>query len=481
MGKKISLFIDWTPVLILILALFYSIHESNLDIRIPIVLSGLVAAAIAIIFKGLSWKEIERKIIDSSEFFITPTVTLLVIGMLIGSWNIAGITPSIVYYGLKFMDPEAFLPLTLIVCSIISCGTGNSWITSATVGVVLVNVGEGFGIDKNIVAGAVVSGAYFGDKMSIFSNTTILAASMSGAKLFDHFKHMIYTAVPAYLLSLAIFTLLGINSIKIRVDNDSINRIRHAIEANFMISPYLLLLPAILIFLMLKNKNVIPTLFSFSILSGLVAIFYQNKSINEVLSSITYGYGNESGFEIIDGLFNTGGMTSMLWSISLIFCSFILIGIMEKSGMMKTVTEPLLKFAKTTRRLMTLAIITPAFLNVIFGDRAISIIVSGNIFREKFKKSELAAVELSRCVETSGTLTSPLIPWSTSGIAIITILDLSPWSYVPYCFFNILCPIIVLIYGFFKYNSIDLIKVYSRIKTAEKNNKIIRDEDKIEF
>lgn len=483
MKKKMNLFISWIPVLTLILGLYYAIQVLQLEIHAPVFLSGAVAVVVAVIFKGLTWQDVEQGILDSLAYFTAPMINLLSIGILMASWNIAGVTPTMVYYALNLMDPIAFLPLTLIICSIIAFTIGTSWITIATIGIVLVAIGEGYGIDRNIVIGAVISGAYFGDKVSIFSDTTPIAASVGRAKLFDHFRHMAYTTIPAYLISLTLFTFIGLNSIKIRVDEGSINRIRNMILADFMITPYLLILPGILLFLMMKRKSAVPTIFSLSILGGAVAVFYQNKSLKEVLSSFSYGYREERGFEIVDGLFNMGGMNSVLWSISLLFCSLVFVSIMQKSGMLQEVTSPLLKFSKTKGRLVLAATMTPILLNFVLADRYISLIVSGNIFREKFEEKGLAGVNLSRCLESSATVTAPLIPWSTSSIGIIAILGDSPWSYAPYCFFNILCPIVSIVYGFLGFTLLPLEGTTHehQVKEKEKEIKVPRDEDKIEY
>ncbi|MGL6120642.1 MAG: Na+/H+ antiporter NhaC, partial [Fusobacteriaceae bacterium] len=366
----------------------------------------------------------------------------------IGTWILSGIVPSMIYYGLKIINPGAFLPLTMIICSVVAISTGSSWATVSTVGIALVGIGEGLGIDRNIIAGAIISGAYFGDKISPLSDTTNLAPAMAGAKLFDHIKHMMYTTLPSYIISLGAFTFLGLRKTATIIDPAGVNAILDTISKNFTISPLLLLVPVMVVGIIIMKVPAIPALSLGALLGGVAAMIFQNSNLGVVMKALHYGYDNKSGLEMVDELLNRGGMDSMLWTISLILCALIFGGIMEKSGLLGRIADAVLTFATTRGRLVLAALLTPIFVNTVAGDQYLSIVITGRMYKDTFKQRNLAPVNLSRALEDSGTMTSPLIPWNTCGAFMIATLGLTPWAYVPYCFLNYLCPIISAIYGF---------------------------------
>ncbi|MGL4402848.1 MAG: Na+/H+ antiporter NhaC [Fusobacteriaceae bacterium] len=446
--KKIGLGYAVLPVIFLIGALFYAVQIAEIDVHIPIFISGMFAAVIAKVGGGITWDELEEGVVNTIKMSMGAIIILLIIGMVIGSWILSGIVPSMIYYGLKIINPAAFLPLTVIICSIVSISIGSSWATASTVGVALIGIGEGFGIDRNIIAGAIISGAYFGDKLSPLSDTTNLAPAMAGANLFDHIKHMLYTTVPAYILSLGIFTFLGMRNSVGAVAASDIDAILSTINKNFNISPFLLIIPVIVIGLIVLKMPAIPGLFLGSIFGGIGAIIFQGKGFGDVIKALHYGYENESGMAMVDELLNRGGMDSMMWTVSLILCAMIFGGIMEKSGMLGTLAGSVLKYATTTGRLIFATLMTPIFVNTVAGDQYLSIVITGRMYKSTFEERGLAPKNLSRCLEDSGTITSALIPWNTCGATMIGALGVAPWAYVPYCFLNYLCPLISMIYGF---------------------------------
>ena len=446
--KQISLAASAFPVLFLMGSLFYGVQIAKIDVHLPIFISGMVAAVVAKLAGNVSWDEVEEGVIHTIGMSMQAILILLIIGMVIGTWILSGVVPTMIYYGLKIINPAAFLPITLISCSIVSLALGSSWTTASTIGVALIGIGEGFGIDRNIIAGAVISGSYFGDKMSPLSDTTNLAPAMAGATLFDHIKHMLYTTMPAYIISLALFTFIGVSGKTAMSNQETIETVLNVMSTNFVISPWLLLIPVLLIIVILMKVPAIPGLFLGAAFGGVGAILVQGKNFGEVMTSLHYGYEGDSGLEMVDKLFNRGGMDSMMWTISLIMCAMVFGGIMEKSGMLEVLANSVLRFATSTGKLIAATVLTPIFLNTVAGDQYLAIVIPGRMFRGEFEKRGLAPKNLSRCLEDSGTMTSSLIPWNTCGATMIGALGLQPWAYVPYCFLNILCPIVSMIYGF---------------------------------
>lgn len=450
--KEISLGYSLLPVAFLAIFVFYSVQIAGIDVHVPIFLSGLFAAIIAKVKGKMGWNDLEKGIVDTIKMAIGAIIVLLIIGMVIGTWVTSGIVPTMIYYGLKLINPRLFLVTALLICSIVSVSTGSSWTAASTVGVALMGIGEGFGIDRNIIAGAVISGAFFGDKMSPLSDTTNLAPMIAGSNLFEHIKHMFYTTVPAYIISMILFFIMGMRQKEAVINSENINRILETLSNNFVITPYLLLIPVVVIIIVIMKIPAIPGLAAGAILGGVVAIVVQKTKFSVVIKSLHYGYNNKSGYEMVDKLLNRGGLNSMLWTISLIICALIFAGIMERSGMLEVITRSIIKFATTTGKLILGTLLTSTFINLFIGEQYMSIVIPGRMYKDIYKKRGLAPKNLSRCLEDAGTLTAALVPWNTCGAAMMVFLDVPAWSYVPFCFLCILNPIISAIYGFTGYS-----------------------------
>lgn len=445
---KISLYYSMLPVMFLAVFVFYSVQIAELDVHVPIFLSGLFAAFIAKKVGKVEWKELEEGVIGTIKMATGSIIVLLIIGMVIGTWVLAGIVPTMIYYGLKIINPTYFPATTLIICSIVSIATGSSWTAASTVGVALMGIGEGFGMDRNVIAGAVISGAFFGDKMSPLSDTTNLAPMIAGSNLFEHIKHMFYTTVPAYIISFILFIIIGLNHTSTAMDVENIRNLLAGLSKNFVITPILLIIPLIVIIIVVLKIPAIPGLATGAILGGIVAIVVQKSSLSQVIRSFHYGYNNSSGVAMVDKLLNRGGLHSMLWTVSLIIFALMFAGIMEKSGMLSTISNSLIKYATTTGKLILGTLLTSTFINLFIGEQYMSIVIPGRMYKEVYEKRGLAAKNLSRCLEDAGTLTAALVPWNTCGAAMMVFLDVPAWTYVPYCFLCILNPIISAIYGF---------------------------------
>lgn len=446
--KETTLIYALVPLIFLMLSLFYAIQIAEIDVHIPILVSAFFAAGVAIFGLNYTWDEIEKGMMETIKMSLQAIIILMIIGMVVGTWIQSGVVPSMIFYGLKILSPGIFLPATVIICAIVAIATGSSWTTAATVGIALIGVGEGLGIPRNIVAGAIISGAYMGDKLSPLSDTTNLAPAMAGTDLFTHIKHMLYTTVPSFVITLIMFGFLGMRYTGEALNTEMITGILTTLSGSFNVSPLLLLVPVIVIGAVVMKVPAIPGLFGGAILGGIAAMIFQGVTLGSVFKTLHYGYAGESGLAMVDDLLNRGGLDSMMWTISLILCAMILGGIMEKTQMLATLALKILSIANTTGNLILVTIITPIFVNTVAGDQYLSIVIPGRMFKDAYIEKGLHPKNLSRSLEDAGTLSSPLIPWNTCGAYMIATLGLAPWTYVPYCFLNIINPIVAIIYGY---------------------------------
>ena len=418
------------------------------EVHIPLILGSLIATIVAVYRLGYTWAEVEEGIISSIAGTMQAIIILAIIGMIIGTWIQGGIVPTLIYYGLQVLSPGIFLFATLILCSIVSLATGSSWTTAGTVGIALMGVGTGLGINPAMTAGAIISGAYFGDKMSPLSDTTNLAPAMAGATLFDHVKHMVYTTGVSYIIAAAGFIFLGFGYANKALDTAAINEILDLMSQNFNINPLLLLVPIIVIIMVAMKVPAIPGLFIGTLLGGVAALIFQGASIGDVFNAMQNGVTSETGNEILDTLLTRGGLQSMMWTISLIMSALTFGGILEKTGMLESIAKRVLKYAKSTGSLVTATILTSIFTNILAGDQYLSIVLPGKMYKEEYHKRGLAPRNLSRCLEDGGTLTSPLVPWNTCGATMSTYLGIPTIEYIPYCFLNLVNPVVSIIYGY---------------------------------
>jgi len=436
------------PLLFLIASLFMTLTQYGGDPHIPIFASAIVAAVVAMVGLNYSWKEIEEGIVDTIKMSMGAVLILMIIGMVVGTWILAGIVPTMIYYGLKVLSPGIFLIATLLICSIVSLATGSSWTTAATVGIALMGVGMGLGIPSHIIAGAIISGAYFGDKMSPLSDTTNLAPAMAGADLFDHIRHMLYTTGPSFIISAVLFGIIGMRYAGGELNTVAIDELLVGLQGAFNLSPILLLAPVLVIVIVVLKTPAIPGLFGGAVLGGLFAAMFQGAGMSDIIGAMHYGYASETGIAAIDSLLSRGGMDSMMWTVSLILCAMTFGGVMERTGMLQSIADQMLKLAKNTGSLVVATIVTAIAMNLIAGDQYLSIVIPGRMFKSAYDKRGLAPKNLSRVLEDSGTLTSAMIPWNTCGAYMITTLGIAPWTYIPYTFLNVLNPLVSIFYGF---------------------------------
>jgi NhaC family Na+:H+ antiporter len=467
--KEPTLFQALLPILCLILLLItnvwlYGDMATSGANQIALILAAAVAAGVGIYLK-FPFKRLLEGAVRSITASMSAILILLLIGALAGTWLISGIVPAMIYYGLQVLNPTIFLFASVIVCCIVSVATGSSWSTVATVGIALLGIGKALNINEGIIAGAIISGAYFGDKISPMSDTTNLAPAMAGTDLFTHIRYMLITTVPSIVITLIIFLVIGV-TMDHSATAGNVESLSAAIKGKFNINFFLFLVPAVVIWMIIKKVNAIPALLAGSLLGGIFAVIFQPHIINEVSGS-TAGYLQQGYMaimnamsgevkvvtdnEIATNLLKSRGMAGMLNTIWLILSALTFGGIMEEAGLLRRITDPLVRKAKTHGSLVTTTAASCAFINVTASDQYLAIVVPGKMFAETYRSRLLAPQNLSRTLEDSGTVTSVLVPWNTCGATQAGVLGVSTFVYAPFCFFNILSPLVTILVAYMGY------------------------------
>ena len=457
---KISLIESMIPLLCLILLLSYNVFvfgDSAMDGSNQFIL--LLGASVGIfigIRSGISFKKMINYVSSNLKSITGAILILLLVGSLSGTWLISGIIPSMIYYGLQVLNPNVFLPSCLVICAVISLSTGSSWTTSATVGIALIGIGKALGIPSGMVAGAVISGAYFGDKLSPLSDTTNLAPAVTNTDLFTHIRYLTITTVPTILVALIILSILNLFT---EVNGSSENEsMLNSIKDTFYISPFLFIVPIVVVFMIFKKTPPLIALFIGTVLGAVFALFFQidtisqisggNNNISDVykviLNSITVETEIESGNKILNELFSSGGMKGMLNTIWLVICAMVFGGIMEAIGALKRISNFLLNIGKSTFSLFASTVGSCLTINLSASDQYLSIVIPGKMFSKAYEDKGLAPENLSRTLEDSGTVTSVLIPWNTCGAYQSGVLGVGVLEYFVYAIFNWLSPFTTL-------------------------------------
>ena len=453
MGRKIPM---WQVLLVFaftIAALVYAIRFTDYgELHIPLICSAIVAAAVAVL-NGYKWGFLEAGILASINRSMQAMLILMIVGLLIGAWIAGGVVPAMIYYGLMILKPGIFLFAGCIICCIVSLATGSSWTTAGTIGVALIGVGMGLGISPAMTAGAIVSGAYFGDKMSPLSDTTNLAPAIAGSTLFNHIRHMVYTVTPSLIIALILYAILGVGHSNMDVDMSNVTMIQNGMLDEFSINPALLIPPLIVILIVALRLPAIPGLIGGVLLGCLAGGIFQGVQLNEWFAIVHYGYESTSEIADIADLLTRGGMDSMMWTINLIICAMCFGGVMDSSGMLGTLAKAMLKFAKGTGSLVTVTVFSCIVMNIIAADQYLAIILPGRMYKEAYEDRRLDARNLSRCLEDAGTMTSSLVPWNTCGATMSTFLGVQQFSgvgggFVKYAYLNLVNPLVSIFYGF---------------------------------
>jgi Na+:H+ antiporter, NhaC family len=463
--KPVSLGYSLIPLAMLVLLMIVNVivfkdNATGGPNQLALVISACLAVFIGKVKLQIPYKIMETGIINSIMAAMNSCLILLVIGSVVSCWIIAGIVPTLIWIGFKIISPALFLPIACLSCAIISLSTGSSWTTTGTIGIALMAIGKAYGFPDGMIAGAVISGAYFGDKMSPLSDTTNLAPAMAGTDLFTHIRHMLYTSVPAIILALIGFSILNFTHGGSAPSMNQIQEISMALEESFTISIWLLIVPLAVFFLVMKKVPALPTLI-LSILFGLIAaiIFQQDlllKMSDEanlmgmygtLIGTLGEGVSIKTSNAVINDLLNRGGMSSMLSTVWLILCAMVFGGALEVTGMLHRMADSILSLVKGTGSLIGATLASAVFTNATACDQYIAIVLPGRMFKNAYDKFGLHPKNLSRAVEDAGTVTSVLIPWNSGGAYNSGILGVPTLTYLPYCFFNLASPLISAFLG----------------------------------
>ncbi|OQX87734.1 Na+/H+ antiporter NhaC [candidate division KSB1 bacterium 4484_87] len=434
---------------LILMALFLGIGYGVFRLRAEILLiaaafcSGLIGLRL-----GYNWKDLEEGIVESIAKAMPAMLIVICVGLLIGSWIAAGTIPMLVFYGLKIISPKFFLLTASLVCSVVSLFTGTSWGTVGTMGVAFMGIAHGLGIPPGAAAGAIVAGSYFGDKISPFSDTTNLAPIAAKSNLFDHIRHMLWTTTPAWLLGLIVYFIAGYSYGSSSVESQQMNVIMETVKTNFQFNILLLLPPAIILYFAMRKKPTIPGMIIASLVATILGLIFQKTNMVEMVNAMTVGYESKTGVAVVDKLFSRGGMAGMMHVTLIAFCAFSFAGIVQKTGMLDVLLNRLLRIAKTTGSLILSVVISGIAVALMTGSSFLTILIPGELFSPAFKARGLAAKNLSRTTEDSGTVIVPLIPWSMAGVFMAGTLGVSTVSYLPWAVMCYTGFIFAIIYGY---------------------------------
>lgn len=467
-NRELNIWEALIPVFALIIMLFYNVFFAFGDDALGgsnqfILLMGGAVAVVVGVFNKVSFDQMVEEVAVNIKSTSGAILILLMVGALAGTWLISGVIPTMIYYGLQILNPKIFLASCVLICSIISVATGSSWTTSATVGIALIGIAEALGVPLGMAAGAVLSGAYFGDKISPLSDTTNLAPAMAGTDLFTHIRYMLYTTVPTYIVTLVVFIILGLNIETSGVADTHL--ILEAVKESINVSPWLFLVPIIVVLLIVKKTPPLIALFTGTLLAAGAALIFQpdlvatlgggstltfESGYKGIMNAITTNTNIETTNESLQDLFSAGGMAGMLNTIWLILCAMTFGGIMDAIGALAAISKALLKLFHTTLGLFTSTVISCLALNVTASDQYLALVIPGKMYAKAFRDKGLAPENLSRTLEDSGTVTSVLVPWNTCGAYHSGVLGVDTLHYAGYAIFNWLSPFMTILFAAFK-------------------------------
>ena len=465
MSKTPSPIVSFVPIIAMVAMLYVAVSSFGSDAlsgpsQVVLLVASALTVAIGMAVYKIEWARFENAIVDNIKGIASATIILLIIGALSGAWMLSGVVPTLNDYGMALINPRFFLATACIICILVSVMTGSSWTTIATIGIALMGIGQAQGYSDGWIAGAIISGAYFGDKISPLSDTTVLAASVSHTPLFDHIRYMLYTTIPSIVITLIIFVVAGITGDV--AESSQIDRISAVLNARFNITPWLLIVPIVTGVLIARRVPTLITLFASTVMAVIAAVVAQP----DILASL--GHGDRPVFEgamkmlttetsissgnaLVDDLISTRGMAGMLNTVWLILCAMCFGGTMTASGMLRSITAMFARMMKSTFSLVSSTVCSGLFLNLTTADQYISIILTGNMFRNIYEREGYESRLLSRTTEDSVTVTSVLVPWNSCGMTQSTVLGVPTLTYLPYCFFNYLSPIMSMIVAAFSY------------------------------
>ena len=463
-SEKTKIILSFVPIIFLIISLVFVVKVFDTSVmegasQIALLVSSAVCVFIGVLFFKVKWQSFEDGIKENIANVGSAIVMLLLIGAIGGTWMLSGVVPTMIYYGMQIVNPKVFLLICCVVSAVVSIVTGSSWTTIATIGVALIGIGQSYGISTSWIAGAVISGAYFGDKISPLSDTTVIASSTVGVPLFEHIRYMMITTVPSMMISLVVFLIAGFSFGG--GEQQEVGDFAGALKSTFNISPWLMMIPLMTFVMILFKLPSLIVLFLSAVMAALfipiaqpqiiphlINISHETTVVDMIKAMMISCYGNtsvETSNAMLTELIATRGMSGMMNTIWLIICAMCFGGVMIASGMIANITNLIMKFIKRTVTLVGSTVFTGVFSNVCISDQYLSIILTCNIFKDYYDKKGYELRLLSRSAEDSATVTSPLIPWNTCGMTHATVLNVATLSYLPYCIFNILSPIMSIV------------------------------------
>ncbi len=445
-SKKPGILLSLIPIVSMVLLLLIGYGIYHIKAQVLLVSAAIITGVVGLI-AGFQWKDMEGGIVESIHKALPAVLIMLAVGIMVGSWISSGTIPMIIYYGLKLISPKYFLVTASFVCSVISIATGTSWGTIGTLGVAFIGIAAALGIPMGPAAGAIVAGAYFGDKISPFSDVTNLAPVAAGSNLFDHIKHMLWSAVPAWLIGLLIYFFYGLSFGEANIQSDSMILITETLQKHFTFNLWLLLPMVIVFYFAFAKKPVLPGMLLSSVTAGVLALIFQDATATEVAAAMNTGYSSSTGVAVVDKLISRGGMMSMMEVQLVAFTAFSFSGIMQKTGMLDTIFKKIVRFTEKVWSLVATTVGTAILTALITGSSYLSMIVPGELLAPAFKKKNLAAKNLSRIIEEAGAIIVPLIPYSMAGVYVTGTIGVSPFEYLPWAFMNYLSVVILLIFG----------------------------------
>mgnify|MGYP001550023970 CR=1 FL=1 len=465
-NPKLTPLLAASPILFLILLLGCSVYLFGSDSsyganQIALVLATCITAMVGK-RTGISWRQAQEGIITGIGVGLGPTLILLAVGMLIGTWILSGTVPAMIYYGVQVLNPSIFYAASALICAIVAISIGSSWTVAGTLGIGLMGIAGSFELSPAITAGAIISGAYFGDKLSPMSDTTNLAAAATGADLFDHIRHMLWTTVPSFVIALTIFALIGSSN---AATPEEIALLQASLEQEFAIGVHLMLPLLLMLVLVYKRFPAYPAIVISAMTGAVFALIFQPDVVLRLAGdpgnlnhgfvllkgiwiSLFDGYVSASGNEFLDALLSKGGMSSMLNTVWLIVCALSFGGVLERTGILNYLLKLALRSVSSTGSLITTTVGTCISANILAADQFIAVALPGRMYKDEYERRGLSRLNLSRTLEDSATLTSALIPWKTCGAYMSATLGIATFSYAPFAFFNLLCPVIAIIYAF---------------------------------
>lgn len=443
--KEFNFFLAVIPLVVMVSTMLYAIVVLETDPHLPLII-GTITAMIVAAFAGFKLNDMEEMMYKGIRLALPAVIIIMLVGLIIGSWIGGGVVATMIYYGLMIISPQYFLVTICIICGIVALAIGSSWSTMATIGVAGMGIGMSMGINPAMIAGAVISGSYFGDKMSPLSDTTNLAAGLTNTDLFVHIKHMLYTTVPGLIIALIVFFFIGINVIGSNTTSpEDIEVMMTSMNENFVISPWLLLVPALVILCIIFKIQAVPALVVGVFLGIICALFVQGETLAASASFLMNGFVLESNNAMVNDLFTRGGLLDMMYTVSMTIVAMTFAGVLEYTGMLRAIMNQIIKIAKGTLGIISATIVSCFATNATCSEQYISIVVPSRMFLRTYIDNKLHSKNLSRSLEDGGTLTSVFIPWNTCGVFIYGTLGVAAWEYAPFAILNFTVPVIAII------------------------------------